>query len=308
MSTPRAAVDVGTNSVRLLVSDADGRRLARELTITRLGTGVDRTGVLDDDALHRTLTTIAGYREQWVAAGVTDRVRIAATSAVRDAGDRDRFFDGVRELTGVDAEVLTGEQEAALTYAGVLGALDVPTPAAVVDVGGGSTELVVGDVAGTVVGSVSLQLGCVRLAEHHLVSDPPTLVEWRAARATVDERLAEADAGLSVQHADLGGARTLVAVAGTATTLAALHLDLPEYLEERIHATRIPTPALLELTDRLARMTSAQRAALGPVQPGREDVLHGGALVLSRVAQRYGFADVVVSEADILDGLAASLA
>ncbi|MBS3939444.1 MAG: exopolyphosphatase [Actinobacteria bacterium] len=302
-----AAVDVGTNSVRLLLLGADGERITRELTITRLGYGVDGTGHLDDDALARTLDTIAGYRALWTQAGVTDRVRIAATSAVRDASDRDRFFDGVRRIAGVDAEVLTGDQEAALSFAGAAGAVEVDAPAAVVDVGGGSTELVVGDADGDVVGGISLQLGCVRLTERHLAADPATSDQVEAARAFVDERLDEADEVLGGQGADLAAARSLVAVAGTATTLAALHLGLDAYEEERIHATRVPTSALLELTERLVAMTSAERAALGPVQPGREDVLHGGALVLSRVAQRYGFDDIVVSESDILDGLANSL-
>ncbi|MFA9432100.1 exopolyphosphatase [Egicoccus sp. AB-alg2] len=308
MTASRAAVDVGTNSVRLLVTDGDGHRVTRELTITRLGAGVDRNGRLDDAALQRTLDTIRRYRDQWVAAGVTDRVRIAATSAVRDAADRDRFFDGVHDIAGVDAEVLTGDQEAALTFAGAAAAVDVVAPTAVVDVGGGSTELVVGDDAGRVVGAVSLQLGCVRLTERHLAGDPPTAAELVAARAFVDERLDEADAGLALRGTDLRTARSLVAVAGTATTLAALHLDLPAYEEERIHATRVPTSALRELTERLVAMPVAERARLGPVQPGREDVIHGGALVLSRVAERYGFDEVVVSEADILDGLAASMA
>ncbi|MEX2503567.1 MAG: Ppx/GppA phosphatase family protein [Egicoccus sp.] len=307
MSTPVAAVDVGTNSVRLLVLGSDGERITRELTITRLGHGVDRTGHLDDEALGRTLETIARYHELWTRAGVTDRVRIAATSAVRDAADRDRFFDGVRRIAGVDAEVLSGDQEAALSFAGAAGAVEVDAPTAVVDVGGGSTELVVGDAEGRVAGGISLQLGCVRLTERHLAGDPATDAEVAAARAFVDERLDEADAVFGEKGADLAAVRSLVAVAGTATTLAALYLDLPAYEEERIHATRVPTSALLELTGRLVAMTSAERAALGPVQPGREDVLHGGALVLSRVAQRYGFDEIVVSESDILDGLAKSL-
>lgn len=302
-----AAVDVGTNSVRLLLLGADGERVTRELTITRLGYGVDRTGHLDDEALGRTLDTIARYHALWTQAGVTDRVRVAATSAVRDASDRDRFFDGVRRIAGVDAEVLSGDQEAALSFAGAAGAVEVDAPTAVVDVGGGSTELVVGDADGQVAGGISLQLGCVRLTERHLAGDPPSDAEVAAARAFVDERLDEADRVLAGQGADLAAARSLVAVAGTATTLAALHLGLDAYEEERIHATRVPTSALLALTERLVAMTSAQRAALGPVQPGREDVLHGGALVLSRVAQRYGFDEVVVSESDILDGLAKSL-
>jgi exopolyphosphatase / guanosine-5'-triphosphate,3'-diphosphate pyrophosphatase len=173
VSAPHAAVDVGSNSVRLLVLAADGRRITREMTVTRLAAGVDRTGHLDDQALARTLDTIAGYRDLWRAHGVTDRVRIAATSAVRDAEDRDRFFAGVRDVAGIDAEVLSGSQEAALAFAGAIGAVEVDRPAAVIDIGGGSTELIVGDGRGSVAGDVSLQLGCVRLTERHLRDDPP---------------------------------------------------------------------------------------------------------------------------------------
>jgi exopolyphosphatase / guanosine-5'-triphosphate,3'-diphosphate pyrophosphatase len=316
VTAPRAAVDVGTNSVRLLLVDGDGRRITREMTITRLGAGVDARGHLDDAALARTLDTIEAYRDRWTAHGVDpDHVRVAATSAVRDASDRDRFFGGVRDRTGVDAEVVTGDEEARLSFLGAVGAVDVTGPPAVVDVGGGSTELIVGrtpsaedDGAPIVAGSVSLQLGCVRLTERHLPSDPPTVEELAAARAFVRARLDEADGVLAGQGAALGAAGSLIGVAGTATTLGALHLDLDGYDEDRIHATRVPATALRELTERLCAMTVADRAALGPVQPGREDVLHGGAIVLDEVVARYGFAELVVSEADILDGLVASLA
>lgn len=308
MTSPRAAVDVGTNSVRLLVVDASGVRITRELTITRLGQAVDATGHLDATALARTLDTLARYRDIWIAHGVTDRVRIAATSAVRDAADRDRFFDGVRELTGVDAEVLSGEEEAALAFTGAAHAVEADAPVAVIDVGGGSTEIVVGDACGAVLGGVSLQLGCVRLTERHLHDDPATPAQLDAARATIAQRLDEADAALQGGGAALGDAVTLVGVAGTATTLAALHLGLEVYREEAIHGTRVPASVLTEWTRRLATASAAQRAALGPVQPGREDVLHGGTLVLDTVLQRYGFDALVVSEADGLDGLAASLA
>ncbi|MEX0834860.1 MAG: exopolyphosphatase, partial [Nitriliruptor sp.] len=240
--------------------------------------------------------------------GAADRaVRIAATSAVRDASNRDAFFTGVRAVAGADAEVLSGDEEAALAFAGAAGAVDVATPTAVIDVGGGSTELVVGDEVGAVVGSVSLQLGCVRLTERHLHGDPATDDERRAAVAEIDARLDEADAALGRQGASLGEVGSLIGVAGTATTLAALHLGLDEYHEEAIHGTRIPTAALVALTEDLVGRTSAQRAALGPVQAGREDVLHGGALVLAAVLQRYALAELVVSEADGLDGAVASL-
>ena len=306
-TSPRAAVDVGSNSVRLLVVDGDGERLTRQMTITRLAAGVDATGHLDDAALQRSLETIGGYRDVWREHGVTDRVRIAATSAVRDAADRDRFFQGVREATGVDAEVITGDEEASLAFAGAARAVEVATPTAVIDIGGGSTELIVGDDAG-LAGSVSLQLGCVRLTERCLLADPVGAEHLVDAQAVIAGRLDEADARLAEHGVKLAEAAALIGVAGTATTLAALHLGLDTYEESRIHGARIPADALADLSVRLVALTSAQRAELGPMQPGREDVIHGGALILAAVLARYGFDEVVVSEADNLDGLVASLA
>lgn len=304
---PRAAVDVGTNSVRLLVVDSTGTRLTREMTITRLGYGVDRTGRLDDAALTRTLDTIAGYATVWRAHGVDGGgVRIAATSAVRDAADRDRFFEGVRRLTGVDAEVLSGEEEAATSFRGATAAVDAPPPVAVLDVGGGSTELIVGDGAGAVAGSVSLQLGCVRLTERFLLSDPPTRAEIDAATAEIDARLAEADRLLGAAGVAVRDAASLVGVAGTVTTLTALTLGLPAYLEERIHGTAVTADGLRTWAERLAAMPAAERATLGPMQPGREDVIAAGALIVTAVVERYGFDRLIASEADILDGLAAT--
>ena len=308
MSVPRAAVDVGSNSVRLLVVDGAGGRITREMTVTRLATGVDATGHLDDDALARTVATIARYRDVWRAHGVTDRVRIAATSAVRDASDRERFFVAVEEVTGVRAEMLSGEAEAALAFAGATASVEIAGPTAVVDIGGGSTELIVGTADGGVAGSVSLQLGCVRVTERDLGEDPPSEPQLLAAQATVAAQLDLADAVLQEQGVAMADASSLIAVAGTATTLGALHLDLDEYLEERIHGVRLPAAALHALAAELAGMTSAQRAALGPMQPGREGVIHGGAMVLSAIVQRYGAPEVVVSESDSLDGLVASLA
>lgn len=308
MTAPRAAVDVGSNSIRLLVVDGKGQRLTREMTITRLAAGVDATGHLDDAALERSLATIGRYRDIWERYGVTDRVRIAATSAVRDAADRDRFFDGVRAVAGRDAEVITGEEEAALAFAGAATAVDVDRPSAVIDIGGGSTELIVGSGDGSVAGSVSLQLGCVRLTERHLAGDPPSVAEIAAARALVGERLDEADRRLGAQGVDLRHSTGLVGVAGTVTTLGALHLGLDTYEETAIHGSRIPAGSLDHLAERLVALTASERAELGPMQPGREDVIHGGALVLAGVVARYGFPEVVVSEADNLDGLVASLA
>lgn len=302
----RAAVDVGTNSTRLLVVHG-GETVTREMTITRLGAGVDERGHLDDQALHRTLEAIERYRDLWREhAVVDDHVRIAATSAVRDATDRDRFFDGVREITGVDAEVLTGDEEARLSFLGASTAVDVPRPVAVMDIGGGSTELIVGDGDDEVVAGYSMQLGSVRLTERLLRSDPPTRDEVASAREEIGVRLDEAEEVLSEQGADVASVATLVAVAGTPTTLAALHLGLEVYEPDAVHATRVPTTSIEALTERLLGLRVADRSQLGPIQSGREDVIAGGALILATVLERYGFDAAVVSEADILDGLAAT--
>lgn len=303
-----AGVDVGTNSVRLLIVDAAGRQLDRRMTITRLGRAVDETGRLDDAALERTLQTAREYRGAWEQRGVPpERVRIAATSAVRDASDRDRFFDGIREATGVTAEVITGLQEAELAFRGACGALGVARPTAVLDVGGGSTEIVVGDGHGTVAAAVSLQLGCVRLTERALRSDPPRPDELTAAGREISARLDEADEQLDGRGAAVADTASLVGVAGTVTTLAALHLGLTTYRPERVHGTRIPAAAVRTWTDRLAGMTRADRAGLGPMAAGREDVIAGGALIVAGVVDRYDLDGLVASEADSLDGLAASV-
>lgn len=296
-----AAVDVGTNSVRLLVADAGDplTEVTRDMRITRLGAGVDATGHLDDAALSRTLDCIADYAARWADLGAA-RVRVTATSAVRDAVDRDRFFDGVLLRTGVRPEVLTGEQEAQTAFAGATRSVSTDPPVLVLDIGGGSTELILGDVEPRQM--VSLQLGCVRLTEACLGADPPTAGQLAAAGSAIDERLDEADG-----HLDAASARTLVGVAGTVTTLAALHLGLKAYEPARIHGCLVPAAGVVELARRLSTMPAAQIAELGPMAPGREDVITAGALILERVMDRYGFGEVLVSEADILDGLAMGL-
>lgn len=296
-----AAVDVGTNSVRLLVADpgAPLTTVVREMRITRLGRGVDATGRLDDAALAATLDVIAAYAAQWSALGA-ERVRIAATSAVRDAADRDRFFDGVRERAGTDAEVLTGPQEAATAFAGATAAVTGEPPYLVLDIGGGSTELILGHREPEA--ATSRQLGCVRLTERCLRDDPPTAAQLAEARAVAD---AEIDA--AAVEVDGGRARTLVGVAGTVTTIAALHLGLPAYEADRIHGTRVPSEAVRRIGAELAALPVAARADLGPMAPGREDVIVGGAIVLERAMARFGFAEVLASESDILDGLALGL-
>jgi exopolyphosphatase/guanosine-5'-triphosphate,3'-diphosphate pyrophosphatase len=298
-----AAVDVGTNSVRLLVADAvDGQLepVERRMTITRLGLGVDATGHLDDAALERTLNCIDSYARRWAELGAV-RVRISATSAVRDAADRERFFDGVRLRAGIDAHVLTGEQEARTAFLGATSAISGTPPFLVLDIGGGSTEFILG--TGAPEAMASRQLGCVRLTERCLRDDPPTPAQLQAATDVVD---AEIDAVLAI--VDAPSAATLVGVAGTVTTVGALHLGLDEYRAEAIHATDVPLDRVVAITAQLAGMTAAQRRHLGPMAPGREDVIVGGCLILQRVMQRCGFGAVLVSESDILDGLALTLA
>jgi exopolyphosphatase/guanosine-5'-triphosphate,3'-diphosphate pyrophosphatase len=299
-----AAIDCGTNSTRVLVADPGWPLAAveRDMQVTRLGAGVDRTGHLDDAALQRTVERIAAYHAHARRLGA-QRCRIAATSAIRDASDRHRFCDAVAEVTGVTAEVLSGEDEAAIAFAGATSAIAGTPPYLVLDVGGGSTELILGQ--HEPIASVSRQLGCVRLTERCLASDPPTCDELAAAKATAGGELdaAVAALGLAGAHREL----SVVGVAGTVTTLAALELGLATYDAGRIHGTRLSAEAVAALVERLAAMTSAQRARLGPVAPGREDVLVAGAVVLAAALDRLGASEVLVSEADVLDGLALSL-
>lgn len=305
MSGPTAAVDVGTNSVRLLVLDGQQRPLARKLEITRLGQGVDATGRLDDEALRRTLETIGRYRRIWNDLGADGRVRIAATSAVRDAANRDAFFDGVRDRAGVAAEVLTGDQEAGMAFLGVAHGLpDLARPVVVLDIGGGSTELVVGSDAAEA--SISLQLGSVRLTERILVSDPHLPAEVETATTEIDAQLDRADDALAEQGVAATDAATLVGVAGTVTTVAALNQGLDTYVEGAVHGTELGAADARRWAQRLCGLTVDEKRRYGAIQAGREDVIAAGSLILARVIERYGFGSLVVSEADILDGLALS--
>ncbi len=308
-----AAVDVGSNSVRLLVLADDGTRVLREIITTRLAEGVDRTGHLADAAIERTVAAILGLRSVWETAGVptdTAHVRIAATSAVRDATDRDRFLSAVRDVVGIEVDVISGTEEAVLGFTGAAGAVPTEGLCLVIDVGGGSTEMVVGR-DGQVLGSVSTQIGCVRLTERALHHDPASSEELGDAAATVDGVVSAGLDDLAAQLATHGTAleevRTVVAVAGTATTLAAIALGLDTYEESVIHGTVVDADALDTITARLAAMDVATRASLGPVQPGRAEVLHGGAIVLSRALRLIGRPELVVSEADSLDALAAGV-
>lgn len=309
-----AAIDCGTNSIRLLIADRDGGRLTdlhREMRIVRLGEGVDATGRFAADALARTEAALRDYAELLRHFDV-GRVRMVATSATRDAANRDRFFAMTATVLGAVvpgavAEVISGAEEAALSFAGAVGDLNPmsPAPFVVVDLGGGSTEVVLGDFAG-VQASYSADIGCVRMTERCLHSDPPTAAEVAQARVVVRERLAPALQAVPVQQA-----RTWVGLAGTFTTIAALAHRLPAYDSDAIHLSRVPFADLLAVCDELIGMTRNQRAALGPMHEGRVDVIGGGAIVVQELAAAIGdrttIGELVVSEHDILDGIALSV-
>ncbi|WP_380165868.1 exopolyphosphatase [Jannaschia sp. R86511] len=311
-----AAVDCGTNSIRLLVTDVDpdaGTQvdLDRRMTVVRLGEGVDATGRLSEAALARTLAAVEAYAAVVADLGA-ERVRFVATSASRDADNAAEFVTGVRDRLGVEPEVVPGAEEAELSFLGATRELAgrVPGPFCVVDLGGGSTEVVVGDVvAGTpaVAASRSVDVGCVRLTERHLHDDPPGPEQEAAARADVRAALDEVE--LTV---DLTGVRTLVGLAGSVTTVAAETLGLTAYEPERIHGSEHALADALAACDRLLHADRAARAGRGFMHPGRVDVIGAGALVwqevLQRVALRSGVTTVRVSEHDILDGIAWSVA
>lgn len=308
-----AGIDCGTNSIRLLIADRFGSRLRdvhREMRIVRLGQGVDATGQFAPDALERTRAALADYAELLRRFEVA-KVRMVATSATRDAGNRDEFFAMTSAvlgavIPGAVAEVISGTEEATLSFAGAVGELDpAAAPFVVVDLGGGSTEVVVGDSAG-VQASYSADIGCVRMTERCLHSDPPTAAEVAAARAVVRERLGEA-----LRRVPVEGAKTWVGVAGTFTTIAALAKGMATYDATAIHLSRVSFPALLAVCNQLITMTRSQRAELGPMHEGRVDVIGGGAIVVEELAaalaQRAGIDHLVVSEHDILDGIALSV-
>jgi exopolyphosphatase/guanosine-5'-triphosphate,3'-diphosphate pyrophosphatase len=300
-----AAFDVGTNSTRLLVGDVAGGVIvaehAREMVITRLGKGVDRSGRFDPAALARTLEVLAGYAEVCRRLGV-ERRRLVATSATRDAADRQVFLDGVRELLGVEAEVLSGQAEAAAAYRGATAGLDGDRPTLVVDIGGGSTELIYGD-GTTSRAMVSLDIGCVRLFERHLHTDPPTAAEVAALRADVAAHLERVGEVL-----DPGAAGRVVGVAGTVTTVAAIALGLETYDPRRIHRATVGAAEIAATAEKLAAMTVAERAAMPVMARGREDVIAAGALLLDLLVSKFQIEQVVASESDILDGVLLGLA
>jgi len=296
-----AGIDCGTNSIRLLISD-DGVDVVREMRIVRLGQGVDRTGRLAPEALERTRVALAEYQDLIARHGAT-AVRMVATSATRDAANRGDFLDMVLGVLGVEPEVITGDEEARLSFAGAVQSLPERSgPLLVADIGGGSTELVVGT-ADRLLGARSLDVGCVRMTERHLRDDPPTAAQ--VAAVTADVRAAIDSARPEVP---LDQARSLIGVAGTVTTVAALALDLDRYRSEVIHGSTISFDQVDDVTQRLLALTSAERAALPVMHPGRADVIAGGAVVLRTLMIEVGAREVTASEHDILDGIAASIA
>lgn len=309
-----AAVDCGTNSIRLLVADADPRTgelvdLDRRMTIVRLGQGVDRTGRLAPEALERTFAACREYAAVVKELGA-QRLRFVATSASRDAENRDEFVRGVLDILGVEPEVITGEQEAEFSFTGATrelgGREDLTRPYLVVDIGGGSTEFVVGD--DRVRAARSVDVGCVRMTERHLVvdgkvTDPPAERQIAAMRADIEAAL-----DLAERTVPLREAHTLVGLAGSVTTVSAIAQGLPEYDSAAIHHSRVPYDEVREITERLLRSTHAERVAIGAMHPGRVDVIAAGALVLLAIMERTGAQEVVVSEHDILDGIAWSVA
>ncbi|MET9669856.1 Ppx/GppA phosphatase family protein [Streptomyces sp. NPDC006475] len=300
-----AAVDCGTNSIRLLVADADPATgelvdLDRRMTIVRLGQGVDRTGRLAPEALERTFAACREYADVIKEHGA-QKVRFVATSASRDAENREDFVRGVLDILGVEPEVITGDQEAEFSFTGATKELAGDEERLVVDIGGGSTEFVIG--RHTVEAARSVDIGCVRLTERHVRSDPPAADEVAAIRTDIEAAL-----DLAELTVPLSGAGTLVGLAGSVTTVAGIALGLDAYDSTAIHHARISYEKVAEVTRRLLESTHDERAAIPVMHPGRVDVIVAGALVLLAVMERIGAGEVVVSEHDILDGIAWSVA
>ncbi|WP_335971082.1 Ppx/GppA phosphatase family protein [Streptomyces sp. CA2R106] len=311
MTVRVAAVDCGTNSIRLLVADIDPATgaltdLDRRMRIVRLGQGVDRTGRLAPEALERTFAACREYAEVIAGHGVPpERVRFVATSASRDAENRDEFTAGVLSILGVRPQVISGAQEAEYSFTGatreLTGSGGPQPPYLVVDIGGGSTEFVLGE--REVTAARSVDIGCVRLTERHLVSggvvaDPPTPQQVAEVTADIDAALDQAAAAVPLDRA-----RTLVGLAGSVTSISAIAQDLPGYDPAAIHHSRVGIEQVREITARLLAATHAERAAIPSLHEGRVDVIASGALILLRIMERTGAKEVVVSEHDILDGI-----
>lgn len=306
-----AAIDCGTNSLRLLIADVapESRQVTdvvRRMEVVRLGQDVDRTGRLSEEALARTFNMCDEFASQ-IASTDVNRVRFVATSAVRDASNRAEFDAGIKARLGVTPDVVSGYREAALSFRGATGSLlDTieQEPALVLDIGGGSTEFTLGDATvGSVSACCSVNIGCVRITERCLHSDPPTAAELEEASRTIDAAIATA-----FDSVDLDSVGTLVGVAGSVTTIAAYILGLDRYDPDRTHGAVIAAARIHQAVVDLAAMTTSERRAIPTMHPGRADVIVGGALILDRVLRRVGAESVMISEHDLLDGIALSLA
>ena len=298
-----AVIDCGTNSIRLLIAETSGstiKEVIRTMEIVRLGQGVDENKAFHPDAINRTLLAVKSFKEI-IDRNNVDKIRFCATSATRDASNRNIFIDGVRDILNIQVEVIPGEEEAALSFTGATYQLDQGSgPFLVVDIGGGSTEFVYGDKK--VISAKSVNIGCVRMSERHLTSQPPTMDQ--IASAIVDIDIAITHAAVSVP---INSAKSLIAVAGTATTVAAAALDLSKYDRDLIHLAKISADKVHKVAQMFQSMNKSEISALPYMHEGRVDVITAGSLVLSRVMAATGAVEFVASESDILDGMAFSL-
>ena len=298
-----AAIDCGTNSIRLLIADITGdnfKEVLRTMEIVRLGQGVDQNKAFHSDAIDRTLSAVRLFKDHIASKGV-EKIRFCATSATRDATNRNLFIDGVREILGIEVEVIPGEEEAELSFIGATKELrQSDAPFLVVDIGGGSTEFVFGNEK--VDFAKSVNIGCVRMSERHLNTQPPSMAQIAQAIVDIDIAITQAAAVVPITTA-----KTLVAVAGTATTVAAAALELTDYDRHMIHLSRISASNVHKVAASFQSMNKDQITSLGYMHPGRVDVITAGSLVLSRIMAATGASEFVASESDILDGMAWSL-
>jgi exopolyphosphatase/guanosine-5'-triphosphate,3'-diphosphate pyrophosphatase len=298
-----AAIDCGTNSIRLLIADITNgnfKEVLRTMEIVRLGQGVDQNKAFHPDAIDRTLAAVEKFAGLIKSKGV-EKVRFCATSATRDASNRELFTDGVKKILGIEVEVIPGEEEARLSFIGATKELfQNDGPFLVVDIGGGSTEFVFGNES--VDSAKSVNIGCVRMSERHLIDQPPSMAQISQAIIDIDIAIAQAAAIVPISEA-----KTLVAVAGTATTVAAAALKLEQYDRYLIHLSRISATSVHQVAGMFQSMDKDQIASLGYMHPGRVDVITSGALILSRIMAATGSSEFVASESDILDGIAWSL-
>ena len=298
-----AAIDCGTNSIRMLIADIEGdtfREVIRTMEIVRLGQGVDETGEFHLDAIARTLDAVDKIALEIAKRGV-QKIRFCATSATRDATNRHLFIDGVRERLGIEPEVISGEEEATLSFTGAIQDFSLADgPFLVIDIGGGSTEFVFGRTH--VEFAKSVNIGCVRMTERHFANDPVHPNEIDLAKVDIQEAIAKAAAIVPITQA-----KTLIAVAGTATTVAAAALGLKDYDRYAIHLSRISAEKTHQVAQIFLTSTREQRRNFGYLHPGRIDVIPAGALVLSEIIKATGATEFVASESDILDGIARSI-